>query len=123
MENNNLIAANTKRKNNIINKSKTFIDEKLNSGFVPKIKLINDDCKVKKLEERLCYLKREAPIGNEHHIETIELRQIENILTSGMLKKSSYRLEKENTVCLINKTEYEYAINKKEVSQCDKFFI
>jgi hypothetical protein len=103
--------AQEKRKQNIIEKAKPEIDKRLDEGYKPVIKQIKDKKVLSELQREYDYLKKEAPTGNENHPDTKRLREVEKQL-KGDVTKPSYRLEKDDDIYEVNKTQYEYALEK-----------
>lgn len=118
-----LIKMNSAKMNNVLSKlvrvdggkvmtKKEFIETLTKQEYKPQICLVEDESRIRFLEERIHSLRRCAPIGNENHPQTIQLRTFEKEYKNGP-KKKVYKMwnAAENSSYNINKTEYDYAVS------------
>ena len=75
---------------------------------------IKDYTAEEKLENKIKYLAKNGPLGNERHPKTIEYHKMKEQLEQGIYKDEYRVYYGEHIFLVITKTEYEYS---KEVHQ------
>jgi hypothetical protein len=72
---------------------------------------VEDTTELNKLERGYDFLRREAPIGNSCHPQTIRLKAVRDAIAANP-KKTEYRIVSPNgSFFVLNKSVYEYAVS------------
>lgn len=95
-------------------RAREFVQRALADGYRLLQKEVEDTTELNKLEREYDFLRREAPIGNCCHPQTIRLTAVRDAIAANP-KKTEYRMvSPSGSFFVVNKTVYEYALDVDE---------
>ena len=91
--------------------AREFVHRALVDGYHLLQGEVEDKTELNRLEREYDFLRREAPIGNSCHPQTIRLNAVRDAIAANP-KKTEYRIVSPNgSFFVLNKTVYEFAVS------------
>lgn len=98
---------------------RAFIDLAVAENLDVKVEMIRDVAAMEKLDERIKFLAKTVPWGNERHPETIRWQAMKQELKDGVYKPEYQVWEANQSYTIITKTEYDYALGVKRAKELE----